>query len=254
MSSCGFDTGRGGRDLQSDLSGGLALTAVSIWAALCAPTGAASATLGGLVSEAAGAPPLREDRAQAVECLTEAIYFEAATEPVRGRESVAQVVLNRVRSPSYPKTVCGVVFQGAGGASGCQFTFACDGSINRPPEPRLWSEAQTIAKTVLDGRIPSWVGDATHYHAFYVSPAWRASMIETARIGAHLFYRRPGPAERPAMVASGPQPTPPPRPSPSTFSPWGLQVATIVPPRATALAQSPRNAASGVAGGRALGD
>jgi Cell Wall Hydrolase len=240
--------------LRSDLPGALALTTVSICASICAPASATGATLGSLTSGAAEASPFGENRAQAVECLTQAIYYEAATEPLEGRESVAQVVLNRLHSPSYPKTVCGVVFQGVGGPSACQFTFACDGSMNRPPEPRLWGQAQTIAQTVLDGRAPSWVGDATHYHAFYVSPPWRASMIQTARIGAHLFYRRPEATERPTTVARGPQTAPPPRPEPSTFSPWGLQVATILPPRAVARAQSSQAAASDVPAGRALAD
>jgi hypothetical protein len=239
--------------LQSDLPGALALTAASICAALCAPA-AMAATLDGVASGTAEAASPTEHRAQAVECLTEAIYYEAATEPVRGRESVAQVVLNRLHSASYPKTVCGVVFQGVGGASGCQFTFACDGSMARPPEPRLWSEAQTIAETVLDGRVPPRVGEATHYHAFYVSPAWDASMIETARIGAHLFYRRPGAAERGAAVVVGLRAAPPPRPASSTFSPWGLDVATIVPPPAVARAQPSERPAPEVVGGRRLGD
>lgn len=222
-------------------------------AALFAP-GAMGATLDGMASGALEAFSPTEGRAQAVECLTKAIYYEAATEPVQGRESVAQVVLNRLRSPSYPKTICGVVFQGVGGASGCQFTFACDGSMARPPEPRLWSEAQTIAKTVLDGRVPSRVGDATHYHAFYVSPAWDASMIETARIGAHLFYRRPDAAERGTAAVAGPRSAAPPRPMPSTFSPWGLEVATIVPPPAVARAQPSGRLAPEVVGGPRLGD
>lgn len=239
--------------MRSDLPGALALTVVSICAGLCAST-AIGAPLDGVASGALEASPPTEDRAQAVECLTKAIYYEAATEPVRGRESVAQVVLNRLRNPAYPKTVCGVVFQGLGSASGCQFTFACDGSLARPPEPRLWGEAQTIAQTVLDGRVPSWVGDATHYHAFYVSPPWRASMIETARIGAHLFYRRPGAGERGTTIASGPQPAPPPRPMPSTFSPWGLQVATVIPPRAVGRAQRAEGVAPEVVQGHGLGD
>ncbi|HSZ52284.1 MAG TPA: cell wall hydrolase [Caulobacteraceae bacterium] len=235
--------------MQFDLSRALALSAVTVWAGASAAGGATGASLGGAAPEAAEATPYGEDRAQAVQCLTQAIYYEAASEPLQGRESVAQVVLNRLRSPAYPKTVCGVVFQGAGGASGCQFTFACDGSMGRRPEPRLWSEAQSIAETVLDGQVPSYVGDATHYHAVYVSPPWRASMIETTRIGAHIFYRQPDSAGRRSAVASEPRPAPPPRPRPSTFSPWGLQIATIVPPGAAAP-----NSGSETAVGRGLGE
>jgi hypothetical protein len=163
-----------------------------------------------------------------------------------------------VRSPSFPKTVCGVVYQGVGGATGCQFTFACDGSMARRPEPRLWSEAQGIAEGVLDGRVLSVVGDATHYHAFYVSPAWRASMVETARIGAHLFYRRPdgasptGPRPHEPRRGSSPRPTP----TATTFSPWGLDVATIAPGGAV-VPTGPRVAQAGAPDAperRSLGD
>ncbi|HEY2050859.1 MAG TPA: cell wall hydrolase [Caulobacteraceae bacterium] len=235
--------------MQSDLPGALALSAVVVWTCLCVPAAATGASLGDAASGAAEASPYGEDRAQAVQCLTEAIYYEAASEPLQGRESVAQVVLNRLRSPAFPKTVCGVVFQGAGGASGCQFTFACDGSMGRRPEPRLWSEARSIAEMVLDGGVPSYVGGATHYHAVYVSPPWRASMIETARIGAHLFYRRPEGAEQRLNVAGESGSVPSPRPRPSAFSPWGLRVATIVP--SGAMGAKPESEA---AVGRGLGD
>jgi hypothetical protein len=210
------------------------LAPAAAWLALGGPASALDLPR---AAEAPYPPPAPEDHAQAVGCLTAAIYYEAAAEPVAGRQSVAQVVLNRLRHPAFPKTVCGVVYQGAGGASGCQFTFACDGSLSRRPVPRLWNEAQAIAEAVLDGRVPSVVGEATHYHAFYVSPAWRVSMVETAHIGAHLFYRLPNPSEQGGPPGSGMFVSRPPAPAPSTFSPWGLAVATVVPSGAVVQAE-----------------
>ncbi|MEO7027665.1 MAG: cell wall hydrolase [Caulobacteraceae bacterium] len=132
------------------------------------------------------------DRQRATDCLTSAIYYEAANEPRAGQEAVAQVVLNRVRHPLYPKSVCGVVYEGAGAGIGCQFTFACDGSLARHPVARLWNNAREVAEAALAGHVADTVGASTHYHAYYVSPAWRTTMVRTERIGAHIFYRMPG--------------------------------------------------------------
>src|SRR5690606_24048871 len=93
----------------------------------------------------------REDRAEALKCLTQAIYYEAAREPIDGQRAVAQTVLNRLRHPAYPKSVCGVVFQGAARATGCQFSFTCDGSMLWAPEPALWRRAQGVARDALAG-------------------------------------------------------------------------------------------------------
>jgi spore germination cell wall hydrolase CwlJ-like protein len=138
-----------------------------------------------------------EDRARAEHCLTEAIYYEAGFEPEEGRAAVAQIVLNRLRHPIYPKSVCGVVYQGAQLPTGCQFSFTCDGSLARPPEPNAWAQAQTIAKRALNGFVVGRVGEATHYHADYVAPYWRASLVKITQIGAHIFYRWSGPAGTP---------------------------------------------------------
>src|SRR6202007_1851665 len=73
------------------------------------------------------------DHDRAVQCLSQAVYYEAAREPLKGQEAVAQVVLNRVRHPAYPKSVCGVVYQGSAKLTGCQFTFTCDGSPRSQP-------------------------------------------------------------------------------------------------------------------------
>jgi len=150
----------------------------------------------GLASEPAARPfVLRgsgEDRSRAEQCLTQAIYYEAGFEPADGRAAVAQVVLNRLRHPAFPKSVCGVVYQGAQLPTGCQFSFTCDGSLARQPAPDAWSQAQAIAKRALTGFVAKQVGEATHYHADYVVPYWRASLVKITQIGAHIFYRWSG--------------------------------------------------------------
>lgn len=139
-----------------------------------------------------------EDRQRAVECLTEAVYYEAAREPEVGQEAVAQVVLNRLRHPAYPKSVCGVIYQGAARATGCQFTFTCDGSLRWAPEPALWRRAHGVAERALDGYVDKTVGSATHYHAEYVAPYWAPTLVKMTQVGQHIFYRWTGPWGEPA--------------------------------------------------------
>ena len=139
---------------------------------------------------------------RALHCLTQAIYYEAAYEPVEGRRAVAQVVLNRVRHPAFPNSVCGVVYDGAS-LPVCQFSFTCDGSLRRLPEQGAWAEAQRIAGEALQGHVSSAVGTATHYHANYVSPYWAPRLTKLRQIGAHIFYRWPGGWGRTAAFSSG---------------------------------------------------
>ncbi|HEY8616410.1 cell wall hydrolase [Phenylobacterium sp.] len=142
-----------------------------------------------------------KDRQRALECLTQAVYYEAAREPGLGQEAVAQVVLNRMRHPAYPKSICAVVYQGAARATGCQFTFTCDGSLRWAPEPALWSRARRVAEQALNGHVAKQVGSATHYHAEYVAPYWAPSLVKMTKVGAHIFYRWTGPwGEPPAFT------------------------------------------------------
>lgn len=142
-----------------------------------------------------------EDRARAVQCLAQAVYYEAAREPEVGQEAVAQVVLNRMRHPAYPKSVCGVVFQGSARATGCQFTFTCDGSLRWAPEPALWRRAKAVAERALAGYVDKQVGSATHYHAQYVAPYWAPTLVKMTQVGQHIFYRWTGPwGEPPAFT------------------------------------------------------
>lgn len=134
--------------------------------------------------------PASSFTAKEQKCLAEAVYFEARGETLKGQAAVAQVVLNRVRNPSYPNTVCGVVYQNVNWRNRCQFSFACDGKKHLVTEKRHWRIAQDIAKAVSAGQI--WlpeVGSSTHYHAVYVRPNWASSMYKMEKIGLHIFYR-----------------------------------------------------------------
>jgi hypothetical protein len=132
------------------------------------------------------------DRNNAADCLTAALYYEARTEPVDGQKAVAQVVLNRVRHPAYPKTVCGVVFQGSERLSGCQFSFTCDGALAVAPDPKQWEKLKLLAIAALDGAVYAPAGMSTHYHAGYVVPYWAESLVKAREIGLHIFYRWTG--------------------------------------------------------------
>jgi Cell Wall Hydrolase len=136
-----------------------------------------------------GSDPL--DRRRALLCMTQAIYYEAGFEPIEGRRAVAQVVINRMRHPAFPKSVCGVVYQGARDPV-CQFSFVCDGSLYRRPVLGAWKEAERIAAAALDGYVEKSIGAATHYHADYVAPYWAPRLAKIVQIGAHIFYRWPG--------------------------------------------------------------
>lgn len=125
------------------------------------------------------------------QCLAEAVYFESRGEPLAGQIAVAEVVLNRVDSPAYPATICGVTRQGAGSGRGCQFSYACDGNPDVMTSAVPKARAGKIARMLIDGR-PRTVSDgATHFHATYVRPDWSRSFARTAAIGAHVFYRQP---------------------------------------------------------------
>ena len=144
-----------------------------------------------LISKAvsgSGAGPM----GNALTCLTQAVYYEAANEPMTGRRAVAQVVLNRMRHPAYPKSVCGVVYQGWERVTGCQFSFTCDGALLRHPAAATWNQAQDVARAALSGYVEPSVGTATFYHADYVLPKWAFTLNKIQQIGAHIFYRFPG--------------------------------------------------------------
>jgi hypothetical protein len=153
----------------------------------------------------------------------QAIYYEAAREPDDGQRAVAQVILNRVRHPAFPATVCGVVFQGSE-KRGCQFSFACDGAMARIRGADLLAARAKVAGAALAGSVFAPVGMATHYHTYAVTPSWNRSLVMTGVFGAHFFHRWKGywgtaAAFRQAYRAA------------SRFPSRMPQLATPVPPR-----------------------
>ena len=138
-------------------------------------------------------------RLQATNCLASTVYYEAGNQDLDGERAVAQVVLNRVRHPAFPSTICGVVYEGSTKPTGCQFTFTCDGSLNRVPDADGWNRALQVAQASLSGYVYAPVGWATHYHANYVVPVWASTMAKNAVVGAHLFYRWAGAWGNPAV-------------------------------------------------------
>ena len=144
------------------------------------------------------------DGARDLDCLTQAVYFEARGETPRGQAAVAQVVMNRLANPNFPKTVCGVVFQGAA-THGCQFSFACDGAMRHGREAEAWDRARRIAERALSGVVLADVGAATHFHTLDVQPGWGPQMLRVAQVGLHVFYR-PNPHMLASASATPPNP------------------------------------------------
>lgn len=127
-----------------------------------------------------------------MKCLAEAIYFEARSEPERGQIAVAQVVLNRLKNPAYPNTICGVVYQNKHKRNACQFSFACDGIPDRITEKGAWERSQALARRIMNDERTLYldkVGASTHYHAQYVKPRWARFMNRKEKIGLHIFYQ-----------------------------------------------------------------
>lgn len=231
-------------------------------------TGAESGReLGALIDVGAAAKPFYMpgtgiSHLRASECLAQAVWYEAASESEAGQRAVAQVVLNRVAHPSWPNSVCGVVYQGSERSTGCQFTFTCDGSLARRPGGASWARAQRIAAEALSGSVYAPVGLATHYHTLWVNPYWASSLDHIGTIGAHRFYRlRGGNGTAAAFgggyagfepVVSG-RTTPPPASAgvivpagpPAAIAPViGYDIAPVVPARKPG---APATAAAGIA-------
>jgi spore germination cell wall hydrolase CwlJ-like protein len=141
------------------------------------------------------------EEARQLNCLAEAIYYEARSESRVGQLAVAEVVMNRTRSRHYPASICGVVYEGSERRTGCQFTFTCDGSMAFAPRGRSWARSQEIARHVLMGFNRPVTRNATHYHTVAVDPYWNDNLVRTRRIGTHIFYRFANRRERAAFMA-----------------------------------------------------
>ena len=188
------------------------------------------------------------DTSHDLDCLTAAVYYEARGESREGQAAVAQVVLNRVRNPAFPKTVCGVVYQGAA-AHGCQFSFACDRSVAAHHEAAAWDRARGVASRALGGYVMSTVAGATHFHVAALGALWNGSMVKVAQVGQHVFYGFGGHrgaldagaarnSSAPDAVAPAPQkaaPTPD-KPAEAPPAPTTVAVTTTAAPTTTASA------------------
>ncbi len=226
----------------------------------------------GIISDATVANPLQprsgpsahpvryagtsQDRLRALQCLTTAIYYEAGMEPDAGQRAVAQVILNRVAHPSYPNTVCGVIYQGSERRTGCQFSYACDGSMARTPSRIHWLRSRKVAEDALAGYVYAPVGLATHYHATYVYPYWAPSLQFVGTIGLHRFYRWQGAAGQPAAFRSryyGGEPVPAPKPKVYTPTPARDMADPLILQRAYEEARLAAEREAGVAERARLG-
>lgn len=138
---------------------------------------------------------------RAADCLASALFYEAGNDPV-GQAAVAQVIINRMRHPAFPHSICQVVYQGSERSTGCQFTFTCDGALSRIPSPGAWKRASETAAAFLGGRTYPKVGMATHYHTDWVHPYWSPTLDKIAKVGSHLFFRWHGSWGRKAAFAS----------------------------------------------------
>ena len=153
----------------------------------------------------------QDDQLRSLDCLAQAVYYEARSESEDGQRAVAQVVLNRVRHPAFPNTICGVVYQGSNLGTGCQFTFTCDGSLSYHPVGYAWARARRIAAEMLSGDVYAPIGNATHYHTTAILPYWAATLTRAAVVGAHVFYRLRGDLGAPDAFTqryAGLEPTP----------------------------------------------
>ena len=128
------------------------------------------------------------------DCMRKALYFEARGETLPGQFAVAEVILNRVDSPDYPKSVCGVVKSTGRGA--CAFSWVCDGNSDVMRDPVATDRAGRIAQLMLNGAPRTLTMGATYFHTRAVRPNW-GRVIKTAEIGAHLFFRSPTAARQP---------------------------------------------------------
>ncbi|ESQ87858.1 hypothetical protein ABENE_16590 [Asticcacaulis benevestitus DSM 16100 = ATCC BAA-896] len=141
------------------------------------------------------------------DCLTQAVYYEARGEGTDGMRAVAQVILNRVRHPAYPKSICGVVYQGATQRISCQFSFVCNGAMGAPVETSAWRRAKKVSEAALAGYVMPSVGTSTSFHTTGVKPGWSGTMERVAQIGTHIFYQFRGRGARIAGTADGVRPS-----------------------------------------------
>jgi spore germination cell wall hydrolase CwlJ-like protein len=175
--------------LSQERSGFDSVPASRITAITTAPRPKAGEAPGVLTEDWIAAQPVPAGGDQQFQCLTSALYHEARGESVEGQQAVAEVILNRVDDGRFPQTICGVVHQRSGGS--CQFSWACDGRSDAVRRDATYERVAKVARAMLDGMPRSLTDGATFFHARSVRPSWSNRFVNTAEIGAHLFYRRP---------------------------------------------------------------
>jgi len=184
-----------------------------------------------------------DGRARARDCLAAAMLYEAGDDS-KGQQAVGQVIINRARHPAFPKSICGVVFQGSDRTTGCQFTFTCDGALNRRYSDAAWARAQANAEMMLSGTTYPAVGLATHYHTDWVRPYWSDSLEKIAIVDTHLFFRWPGFWGTPGAFRGA-----------VSWNDGGIaKMAALSPAHALAIGVPPPAALAGVDANAAVGD
>jgi hypothetical protein len=159
------------------------------------PAPASSSGLTGLLRGSVTSPSAAELQMVKIledqRCLAEAMYYEARGEGRAGEEAIAEVVFHRMRTPGYPHSICGVVFEGAGRKHGCQFSFACDGSLLQPRTSAAWEQARVLAAKIMTGtvQLADITGNAISFHSADIQPGWADHLERTIQIGNHVFYR-----------------------------------------------------------------
>jgi len=116
-----------------------------------------------------------------LECMAKVVHHEAANQSLRGQLAVAQLILNRVKSPLFPKTICAVVNQ-----PGQFFSTRAYAAPVRSPR---WHTSVAIARIAREANLPEIAPGALFYHASYVTPSWSRRRVKVARIGENVFYR-----------------------------------------------------------------
>lgn len=115
------------------------------------------------------------------DCLAKNIYYEAGIESEEGKYAVAQVTLNRLKSGRWGDTICSVVYSKA------QFSWTLKKKLEKP-QGQAWEDSQWVAHRVLAGDRVHQLKEAMYYHADYVSPYWKKSVLKIQQVGQHIFY------------------------------------------------------------------
>lgn len=181
------------------------------------------------------------DQSRDLDCLTRAAYYEARGEGKEGMKAVVQVVLNRVRHPAFPNSVCGVVYQGSNRATGCQFSFTCNGAMRGAVNRNAWDRAREVASKALTGQVFAAVGNSTHFHTTAVNPRWRHSLVRVTQVGDHYFYRYGGRSGQQDAFRTKPEPSAQPEArmiaANDTPATGPVPYRTLLEPETTAAAQ-----------------